>query len=165
MKTIQIIEATNYLIAEDGKIYSKNNTEKAISENKGFVRLTIGKQRKLFKVADVFTQYFGVFEEPMTKETKLSLEKAAKEADAIETTKEIKKAKKAVAKIDESKTEKLPSGAQVVRDAYDADPENFSCKEYVESKKGTADEISYQRVWGAIKKHIANLKKTTDNEN
>jgi hypothetical protein len=142
---VEIKEAPGYLISEKGTV-TNNKTKKAVTAKDGKVRLSIGSSRKFFKVADLLETYF-----PASKEVEQKPEPKAKD----EKPKASNKAKELKA---DSGKEKQKSGAQIIREAYDAaeakKPGSFSVKDFA-AESG----IAYHRVWGAVKQHLARIEK------
>lgn len=134
----QILEAPNYQINEKGEVtnIAKGNV---VFPAEGKVRLYVNKtDRKSFKVSDLLEKYHGKVEEVKTEATEVSSYSDFK-----------KKKTKVVAEKKPAKVKKEgKSGADLIREAYDKDPEGFDVKAF--SKESG---ISYGRVYGCIKKY------------
>ena len=162
MKAIK--QAPNYSLNEKNEIIN-NKTGIAVSAKDGKIRLMVDGQRKSFKVSDLISEEKE--EKPKTIIIKKSLEKAAKESDAIETAKEIKAAKKvmvvvkktAKANKETSKTAKESPAELIKKGIY---PYNIKNLEEIKAKIETlavGDSVSFidyatkKTVTGTITSH------------
>lgn len=144
----QILEAPNYQIDEKGVVTNIAKGNVVLPSKDGKVGLYTTKHgvfggrpiqekvRIFLNIADLLKQYHEV------KDGNLKEEK-------VESYSDFKKSKKSVKK-DVKKEGK--SGADLIREAYDKNPESFDMKKFAEESG-----ISYNRVWGCIKKYKAKL--------
>lgn len=128
-----LTEAPNYQIDEKGTITNISKKNPVFPNVDGKVGLYVGeganKKRIYLKVSELKERYCS--------------EGGVKKADA-KPEKEVKTAKAKTAK----PKKEGKSGADIIREAYDKDPQNFDMKKFAEESG-----ISYGRVYGCIQKH------------
>lgn len=176
-KSIKIAEAPNYSINEQGEVL-ETATNKKVATVAGSVRLTVADgTKKSFKVSALKSAAFPESkdakadapkslkfkggklekvtdnEEPKAKDKKVP---PAPKAQEPKSKKEGAQPKKPVAK-KEAKADGEPTGAFLIREAYDKDPENFDMKKFSETSG-----ISIARVKGCMKKYLVKLAKAKE---
>ena len=151
---IQITEAPNYSINEQGEV-TNNETNAQVATVAGSVRLTVADgTKKSFKVSVLKATAFPSGE-PEKAEAPKSLKFKGGKLEKVTENKETEKAPKADKAPKAPKAEKVagePTGAFLIREAYDKDPENFDMKKFSEESG-----ISISRVKGCMKKYLVKL--------
>jgi len=127
----QLKEAPKYQISDKGIVTNIEKGNAIAVDEKGFVRVPSefeGKPIRIrLNVKELVFKYFKSSDAPKVEKP------AVNDIDVV--AEEV------------SQTSKSKTGADLIRDAYYKDPENFSCKDFAKESG-----ISYARVWGCIKK-------------